>query len=43
MNLSELFIRRPVMTVALSVSVILFRLVAYFSCRSAICRLSTIR
>src|SRR6201984_8898 len=30
MNLSELFIRRPVMTVALSVSVILFGLVAYF-------------
>ena len=29
-NLSELFIRRPVMTVALSVSVILFGLVAYF-------------
>ena len=29
MNLSELFIRRPVMTVALSVSVILFGLVAY--------------
>jgi hydrophobic/amphiphilic exporter-1 (mainly G- bacteria), HAE1 family len=28
-NLSELFIRRPVMTVALSVSVILFGLVAY--------------
>src|ERR1700689_2554256 len=30
MNLSELFIRRPVMTVALSVSVILFGLVSYF-------------
>ena len=30
MNLSELFIRRPVMTVALTVSVILFGLVAYF-------------
>ena len=30
MNLSERFIRRPVMTVALSVSVILFGLVAYF-------------
>ena len=30
MNLSELFIRRPVMTVALSVSVILFGLLAYF-------------
>ena len=30
MNLSELFIRRPVMTVALSVSIILFGLVAYF-------------
>src|SRR6201984_2919378 len=30
MNLSEVFIRRPVMTVALSVSVILFGLVAYF-------------
>ncbi len=30
MNLSELFIRRPDMTVALSVSVILFGLVAYF-------------
>ena len=31
MNLSELFIRRPVMTVALTVSVILFGLLAYFS------------
>jgi hydrophobic/amphiphilic exporter-1 (mainly G- bacteria), HAE1 family len=30
MNLSELFIRRPVMTVALTVSVILFGLFAYF-------------
>ncbi len=30
MNLSELFIRRPVMTVALTVSVILFGVVAYF-------------
>ena len=30
MNLSEVFIRRPVMTVALTVSVILFGLVAYF-------------
>ena len=29
-NLSELFIRRPVMTVALTVSVILFGVVAYF-------------
>jgi len=29
-NLSEVFIRRPVMTVALTVSVILFGLVAYF-------------
>ena len=30
MNLSELFIRRPVMTVALTVSVILFGVAAYF-------------
>jgi len=30
MNLSELFIRRPVMTVALTVSVILFGVLAYF-------------
>jgi len=30
MNLSELFIRRPVMTVALTVSVLLFGLFAYF-------------
>ena len=30
MNLSEVFIRRPVMTVALSISVVLFGLVAYF-------------
>ena len=30
MNLSEIFIRRPVMTVALTVSVILFGVVAYF-------------
>ncbi|MGE5204276.1 MAG: efflux RND transporter permease subunit [Chlamydiota bacterium] len=30
MNLSEVFIRRPVMTVALTVSVILFGLLAYF-------------
>src|ERR1700733_4720693 len=30
MNLSELFIRRPVMTVALTVSVILFGVFAYF-------------
>src|SRR6202023_3092496 len=30
MNLSEIFIRRPVMTVALTVSVILFGLLAYF-------------
>ena len=30
MNISELFIRRPVMTVALTVSVILFGLFAYF-------------
>ncbi|MGA3091556.1 MAG: efflux RND transporter permease subunit [Terriglobales bacterium] len=30
MNLSEVFIRRPVMTVALSVSVILFGVLAYF-------------
>src|ERR1700741_626111 len=30
MNLSELFIRRPVMTVALTISVILFGLFAYF-------------
>jgi len=29
-NLSELFIRRPVMTVALTVSVILFGVAAYF-------------
>ena len=31
MNLSELFIRRPVMTVALTVSVILFGVLAYFA------------
>jgi len=31
MNFSELFIRRPVMTVALSASVILFGVVAYFA------------
>jgi HAE1 family hydrophobic/amphiphilic exporter-1 len=31
MNLSELFIRRPVMTVALTVSVVLFGVFAYFS------------
>jgi HAE1 family hydrophobic/amphiphilic exporter-1 len=30
MNLSEIFIRRPVMTIALTVSVILFGLLAYF-------------
>src|SRR6202022_3169265 len=30
MNFSEVFIRRPVMTVALTVSVILFGVVAYF-------------
>jgi HAE1 family hydrophobic/amphiphilic exporter-1 len=30
MNLSEVFIRRPVMTVALTVSVILFGVLAYF-------------
>src|SRR6202023_403895 len=30
MNLSELFIRRPVMTVVLTVSVILFGVFAYF-------------
>src|SRR5580692_10145943 len=30
MNLSELFIRRPVMTVALTISVILFGVFAYF-------------
>ena len=30
MNLSEAFIRRPVMTVALTVSVILFGVLAYF-------------
>src|SRR6202043_100639 len=30
MNLSERFIRRPVMTVALTVSVILFGILAYF-------------
>src|ERR1700723_668668 len=30
MNLSEVFIRRPVMTVALTVSVVLFGLLAYF-------------
>jgi len=30
MNLSERFIRRPVMTVALTVSVILFGVLAYF-------------
>src|SRR5690348_18271060 len=31
MNLSERFIRRPVMTIALTVSVILFGLLAYFN------------
>src|SRR5246500_1690081 len=30
MNFSEIFIRRPVMTIALTVSVILFGVVAYF-------------
>ena len=33
MNLSEPFIRRPVMTVVLTVSAILFGVLAYFSCR----------